>query len=270
MKWSTQIGVVVANISACAATHASIVYDGFSYPPGSYTISNPPPVGGSGFSNAPWSLSITMASPGLTHPSAINPTGGSARTTGSARGLNFNAANFRPTETYWASFLANQNGNNGSVLLQFSGGSTLNVSTQGTAGLGRAEIFHAFFGQPSITVASAPGSVMLNQTNFVLVRFSPRIGGQRVDCWINPPSFDALGAPLLGVDTAALNTSGLAIQNGNLLTTIDEIRMDRSLSGVMVPAPGAALPLLVGSVALLPRRRRASLTWPDSLQQAHP
>jgi len=256
MKSLSRLGIGAAGIYACAATHASIVYDGFSYPPGSYTIPNPPPTGGTGFStNSAWSLAITMASPGLTHPLAINPSGGLAMTTGSARGLNFNTSTFRPTETYWASYLANQNGNNGNVTLQFSGGSTLNVSTQGTAGLGRAQLYHAFFGQPPVTVASAPGSVSLSQTNFLLVRFSPRVGGQRVDLWVNPPSFDALGAPLLGIDTAALNTSGLAIQNGNLLTAIDEIRVDRSLGAVMVPSPGAVVPLLMASATLLRRRR---------------
>ncbi len=270
MKRSTQIGVVVAYVSACAATHASMVYDGFSYSPGSYNFSNPLPAGGTGFANSPWAVPITLAEPGLTHPSAILPAGGRAAATASGRGFNLSTVHFLPTDTYWASFLANQFGNNGSVVLQFFGGGTLNVSSQGTAGLGRVEILHAAFGQPPITVASAPGSVALNKTNFVLVRFSPRVGGQRVDCWINPPSFDALGTPLLGVDTAVLNTTGLAIQNGTLLTAIDEIRMDGSLSGVMVPAPGAVLPLLVGSVALLHRRRRASLTQPDSPRSAHP
>jgi len=245
---------VAASLHAGADAFASIVHDGFSYPPGSYTIANPPPVGGSGFTNSPWSISITMAEPGLTHPSAIDPVGGRAISTGSARGLNLNAANFRPTETYWASFLANQGGNNGNVVLQFYGGSTLNVSTQGTAGLGRAEVSHSVFGQPLVTVASAPGSVSLLLTNFVLVRFSPRSGGQRVDCWVNPPSVDALGQPLLGIDTAALNTNGLAIQSGNLLTAIDEIRMDRSLGGVMAPSPGAWLVVLLGGGAMLRRR----------------
>jgi hypothetical protein len=253
-------GVIAA--ASCPAS-ASLVYDGFNYPPGTYDISNPPPSGGVGFSAEPWSLRIQMAQPGLTHPVAIHPIGGKAGSSGSARGLSLGANRFLPTDTYWASFLANNEGLNGDVLLQFYGGSTLNISTDvrsspgSPVGEGHLTMLHAVFGQPQLIVRSPSGTVPISGTKFVLMRFSPRTGGQRVDAWVNPTSIDSLGAPLLGIDTAVLNTAGLSIMNSNIGSRwIDEIRMDRSVGAVMAPGPSGGIMLLGMTVAASCRRRR--------------
>lgn len=244
MKYvSTLFAAALLLMPHAPAFAASTVYEGFSYPAGSNLPGSM--TGGVGWA-APFTSdqpTVPITAPGLSIPSAPPSSGNALGFVTTPQGMSVNrtlAQPFGAADDYWMSFIAHR--------FDLPSSASVRLGNPGAPSFG---FFTGGYGIAPANYAPWPDQSPLQF--LMLAHFSAASPGQqRIDLWMNPAP-GPLGSPgVTGVFPAqAVGSVNIVL---GAFTTFDELRIDRALDNVFVPAPPAFL--LLASIAAGASRRR--------------
>lgn len=240
-----QLAVVSILTGAVPAMGSSQVYEGFQYPSGAQPL-NELDLGtgwAGAFTGSP--SIVQISNPSLSNPAGLPSTGAALGITTETEGLSLQRSIASPIssgEEYWVSFLAERTDFPSSATLQLGGSSSARIS-----------FFIGGYGIVGDVTQFVPWPDFGSTSFMLLARFAPvGVGQQRIDVWLNPTG--SLGPSEVSVVTSATGVNEVRLEIGSY-TLFDELRIDRQLQNVYVPAAGSVIPLGVLAFAASRRRR---------------